>query len=190
MLGEAVGRQGVVVAEKVIGHLLPVGDPSTHCLPVHPRRASLEADAQCRCQVAAHGIGVVVEDAGPEIGDPERQAVRVALVADHHLGGVGVLRPLEVASQQGDSPAERFQVVAPSTRRAAIDEQAGVSSPPLVPEGQVAFHVADLGDALPVVGIIGPPEAERVDIEVLAVQVNPLFGQESVNVVGEPASSI
>ena len=65
-----------------------------------------------------------------------------------------------------------------------------MSSPPLVPEGQVPFNVADLCDALPVFGIVGPPEAERIDVEVLAVQVNPLFGQESVNVVGEPASSI
>ena len=55
-----------------------------------------------------------------------------------------------------------------------------------VPIGEVAGDVLDLGDALAVRGVVGAPEAERVHVEVLAVEVDALLVDQLVDVLGEP----
>ena len=61
--------------------------------------------------------------------------------------------------------------------------------PQLVPVGQVAADVLVLRDALAVFGVGRAPEAQRVDVEVLAIEVDALLGQELVDVFGEPLSA-
>ena len=55
-----------------------------------------------------------------------------------------------------------------------------------VPIGQIPFNMADFGNALPVFRVVGPPERQRVNIEVLPVQVYALFGKQGVDVIHEP----
>jgi len=43
-----------------------------------------------------------------------------------------------------------------------------------------------LGDALPVRRVGRSPEGQRVDVEILPIEVDALLGQELVHVVGEP----
>ena len=106
------------------------------------------------------------------------------------MSGAGVLRGLKVAPQERHGAAERFQIVAPPAGSATVDEQAGMPVPQLVPERQVALDVADLGNSLPVHRIAFSPDPERIEIEILTVQVNALLGEELIDVVGEPLAGL
>ena len=55
-----------------------------------------------------------------------------------------------------------------------------------IPIGQVAGDMVVLCDALAVLGVVLLPEAQRVDVEVLAVQVDALLGDEPIDVLGQP----
>ena len=46
--------------------------------------------------------------------------------------------------------------------------------------------MANLRDPLAVVGVVGPPEPQRVDIVILAVEVDALLRQELIHMLGEP----
>ncbi|MFN2120623.1 MAG: ABC transporter permease subunit, partial [Anaerolineales bacterium] len=48
-----------------------------------------------------------------------------------------------IAAQDRHSAAQRLEVIAASTRRAAVDPEAGMSAHQLVPIGEVTFHVPD-----------------------------------------------
>jgi len=60
----------------------------------------------------------------------------------------------------------------------------------LIPISEVPSQVLDFGDALAVRGIGAAPRVERVEIEVLAVQVDSLGVNQPVNVRGEPIPGV
>jgi len=62
--------------------------------------------------------------------------------------------------------------------------------PQLVPEGQISHHVVNLGDALPVRGVVLAPEPERLDVEVLPVDVDAVVGEELVDVIDQPIPGV
>ena len=55
-----------------------------------------------------------------------------------------------------------------------------------IPIGQIAADVLVLGDPLTVLCIVGPPGAERVDVEILPVQIDALLGDELIHAVDDP----
>ncbi len=60
----------------------------------------------------------------------------------------------------------------------------------LVPIGQVAGDVVNLGDALTIGCIVLPPEVERIHVEVLAVKIDTLSSDQLADVVGQPLASL
>ena len=46
--------------------------------------------------------------------------------------------------------------------------------------------MADFGDTLAVFRVVSAPEVQRVDVEILPVEVDALFSEELVNMVGQP----
>ena len=95
-----------------------------------------------------------------------------------------------VGRMQGDRPAHRLEVVAPSSRSTTVDDQIGLPLAKRVPVSQVALHVEVLGDALAVGRIVLAPERERIHVEVLAIEIDALFAEHAIHVIGEPASSV
>ena len=88
------------------------------------------------------------------------------------------------------SGTERM-IVSRSMRRPPLAQlsiqQAGVPGQQLVPHRVVALDVADLGDPLAVGRIVAAPEAERVDVEVVAVDVHAELVDPLRQQVGQPA---
>ena len=105
----------------------------------------VEAGDERGAKHAAELVGIDFTGARSVVGNPEGEAVGVALVADR-LHDV-------IASQQRHGAAQRFQVVPPSAAGAGIDEHVGMMLDQLVPIGEVAGDVLDFGDALAVLGI-------------------------------------
>ncbi len=93
---------------------------------------------------------------------------------------------VEVGRVQRDRPAHRLQVVAAPTGGAAINQHPRVAAAQLVPEAQVALHVLVLGHALAVGGVMPAPVRQRVEVMVLAVQVNALLREHAVHMIGQP----
>jgi len=91
-----------------------------------------------------------------------------------------------VAAQQRHSASQGLQVVAPSAAGAAVDQHLGMTAAQLVPVGKVAYHVLELGHALPVGRVGGAPPGEGVDIEVLTIQTDALLDEQLVNVIDQP----
>src|ERR1022692_3063391 len=81
-----------------------------------------------------------------------------------------------------------FEVNAPSAAGAVIDGQAGVPGEQLVPKRVVAFHILYLRHAHPVRGVGLPPEAKGIDVEVVAIGVDPVVGDAARQQVREPAA--
>ncbi len=106
----------------------------------------------------------------------------MALVA-HRLHDV-------IAAQERHRAAHGFQVVAAPARGARVDQHPGMAAAQLVPVRQVAADVVVLGDPLAVLGVVLPPQVQRVDVEVLAVEVDALRGDELVDVVGQPLAGL
>ena len=55
-----------------------------------------------------------------------------------------------------------------------------------IPESEISLHVPNLGHALPVVGIVTAPVAERFEIKILAVEIDALGNEHSVDVIDQP----
>lgn len=50
----------------------------------------------------------------------------------------------------------------------------------------MTFDITNFRDALPVLCIIGAPEVQWVDVEILPINIYALLSQELVDVVGQP----
>ncbi len=120
-------------------------------------------------QGAADQIGIGLRGAGAVEREPGCQRVGVTLISNgfHDV----------VAPQQWNGPPKRLKIIAAPAAGARVDQHAGMALDKFVPIGQIPFNMADFGNPLPVFRVVGPPERQRVNIEVLPVQVYALFGK-------------
>ena len=86
-----------------------------------------------------------------------------------------------VAAQQRHGTAESLQIIAPAAAGAGVNIHRGVAAEQFIPESQIARDVFDLGDALAIRTVVGAPAGQRVEVEVLAIDINALAGQQTVN---------
>ena len=93
-----------------------------------------------------------------------------------------------IGTQQRQGAPQRFQVIAATTAGAAVDQQVRVPAEQFVPERQVSFHVANLGDPLPIGLVRTAPIAQRLDIEVLPVDVDLLLTEKFIDMICEPGA--
>jgi hypothetical protein len=91
-----------------------------------------------------------------------------------------------IAPPEGHGAAHRLDVVAAAAAGAGVDEHVGVPPPQFVPVRKVAGDVLILGDALAVGRVVGAPVAQGVRVEVLAIEVDALLGDQAVDVLDEP----
>ena len=62
--------------------------------------------------------------------------------------------------------------------------------PQFVPISQVAGDVADFRNTLAVGRVVRAPDVQRIEVEILPIQVNSLLRQQLVNVVGQPLERV
>ncbi len=86
--------------------------------------------------------------------------------------------------------AHGFQVVPPPARGTGVDEHIREAPAQLAPEAQVAFDIADLGDTLPVRRVVLPPAVQRIDVEILPVEIDALFAQDAADMLEQPVKSL
>jgi len=55
-----------------------------------------------------------------------------------------------------------------------------------VPEGEVACNVVNFSQPLAVGAVIRAPVGQRIDVEVLAININPLAGQQAIDPLERP----
>ena len=80
-----------------------------------------------------------------------------------------------VALQQGNGSPKYLQIIASATARARVDFQVGESFAKVVPELQQPCDVVVFSNTLPVGTIERSPVGERVEIEILPVEVDAVF---------------
>ena len=140
------------------------------------------ADARRRENAAAEPIRRGLDGSRAVVRHPKRQSIGMALLA----GG----RFSAIAAQQRHCPSQCFQIVAPSAAGARVDPQPGISAEQFVPVGQVAGGVPVFGNALPVRAVGAAPVTERVDVEILPVDVHALALNQAVDAIDNPLPGV
>ena len=118
------------------------------------------------------------DSAGTMIGHQERDAIGLTLVAD---GFVGI-----IVAPEWNGATEGLRVVTSAAGGTGVDEYIRMAMDEFIPIGQQVGYISNLGDALSVWCVISSPVAQRVHVEVLPIEVDPLLGDEFVDVIGEP----
>ena len=93
---------------------------------------------------------------------------------------------LRVAAPQRVAAADGLQVDPAAAAGAVVDRQARMPLPQFVPHPIEPFDVADLGHALAVGRVGRLPERQRVDVEVVAVDVDAPVADALGEIVGKP----
>ena len=86
--------------------------------------------------------------------------------------------------------AERFDVVAASARGAVVDLHAGEAFQQAVVVGEEAGDVLDFRDALAVGRVVAAPEDQRLDVEVVPVEIDLFAADDAGRVVDEPFQGV
>ena len=86
------------------------------------------------------------------------------------------------------------RIVSRSLRRPPLAHESihsfGLRRSKLVPVGQVTGDVSDLGDALPILGVRAAPVAQRVDVEVLTIDVDAFAHDQAVDAIDDPLPGV
>ncbi|OPZ95271.1 MAG: hypothetical protein BWY71_02288 [Planctomycetes bacterium ADurb.Bin412] len=112
-------------------------------------------------------------------GQPQIETVGMALMNDRIK--------FTIALQQGQCPAHGFQVIPPAAAGTGVDHHARMTPLKFIPIGQITFNIADFGDSLPVLSIVISPEGQRINVIILTIQIDFLFGDDFAHLVGNPS---
>ena len=111
-----------------------------------------------------------------EVRKPETKPVGMALVSFR--------ASFKIGPQERHRSAHRFQIVTPTSAGTGVDQHPRMATAQLVPVGQIAFDVPDLGDSLAVWGVVCPPVAQRINVEVRSIQIDAFLRDHLVDVIG------
>jgi hypothetical protein len=93
---------------------------------------------------------------------------------------------LGVAPPEGYASGARLKVNAPPAAGAIVNEQTRVAVDDFIPHRVEPLNIPDFADALPVRHVGGLPEGQRVNVKVIAVDINAGRLDDFAEVVCEP----
>ncbi len=131
--------------------------------------------------VSARLSVVPVHVMGAEVGNPlEHFAVLLLLDGMVAVADVGVVKR--------NGAAHGLKVVAAAARCAGVDPQSGIFKNQSIPVGKIALCVAVFQHADAIVRLVFDPDGGGVEVEILTVNADVRFLDQTVDVCNQPAS--